>query len=103
MTMLALAVLAILDNVESIAIDAEPRHYVALATVGVGAGLVVGAFAGRARWLIIVGAILVPVMLTSPVFEVDFDSTGSTAWSLPTHSWSSTPCTNWTPVICSST
>ena len=37
-------------------------------------GLLVGAFLGRARWLILVGVIMVPTMLFSPVFEYDWNS-----------------------------
>ncbi len=43
-------------------ITIEPVHYLAAAVAVVGTGLLVGAFAGRARWLIIVGVILVPIL-----------------------------------------
>lgn len=72
--LLGLGVLAVLDNIEAIPIDADPRHYVALAVTILGVGLLVGSIAGRARWLILVGAILVPTMLFSPVFEYDWDA-----------------------------
>lgn len=72
--LLGLGGLAILDNIETIGIDADPRHYVALAVTILGVGLLVGSIAGRARWLILVGAILVPTMLFSPVFEYDWDA-----------------------------
>ena len=42
-------------------------HYVALALAVVGGGLLVGTFLGRARWLIAVGLVLVPVVLISSV------------------------------------
>jgi phage shock protein PspC (stress-responsive transcriptional regulator) len=71
--LLGLGILAILDNIDSIPIDAEPRHYLALAVTIIGIGLIVGGFAGRARWLIIVSAILVPTLLFSPVFEYDWE------------------------------
>lgn len=70
--LLGMGVLAILDNIESLPISAEPRHYLALAVTILGAGLLVGAVAGRARWLIILGAILVPTLLFSPAFEYDW-------------------------------
>ena len=35
----------------------------------IGVGLIVGAFAGRARWLILVAVVLIPTLLFSPVFE----------------------------------
>lgn len=72
--LLSLGVLAVLDNIEGIAIDADPRHYLALAVTVLGVGLLVGTFAGRARWLIIVGAIMVPTLVFSPVFEWDWSS-----------------------------
>jgi hypothetical protein len=74
--LLGLGTLAILDNIESIPIEAQPRHYLALAVVIIGVGLMVGGFAGRARWLIIVSAVLVPTLLFSPAFEYDWE--GST-------------------------
>lgn len=72
--LIGMGVLALLDNIETLPIAAEPRHYLALAVVILGTGLVVGGFAGRARWLIIVGAILVPTLMFSPVFEYDWNS-----------------------------
>ncbi len=73
-TLLALGVLAVLDNIEAVNIDAEPRHYLALAVTVVGLGLVVGSIWGRARWLILASVILVPTLLFSPVFEYDWNS-----------------------------
>ena len=67
--LVGMGILAALDNVEALAIDADPRHYLALAVTVLGVGLLVGSLAGRARWLILVGAILVPTLLFSPVFE----------------------------------
>ena len=43
-----------------------------LAVTIVGVGLLVGAFVGRARWLILVAVILVPTMIFSPAFEYDW-------------------------------
>jgi phage shock protein PspC (stress-responsive transcriptional regulator) len=42
-------------------------HYVALALGVVGAGLLVGTIFGRARWLILIGLLLVPVLLVASV------------------------------------
>ena len=69
-----LGTLAVLDNVPAIPIDPAPRHYMALAVTILGVGLLVGAFAGRARWLILVGAVLIPTLFLSPVFEWDWNS-----------------------------
>ncbi len=73
-TLLGLGILAVLDNVAAIPIDPAPRHYMALAVTIVGVGLLIGAFAGRARWLILVGAVLIPTLFLSPVFEWDWSS-----------------------------
>ncbi|MFV1961285.1 MAG: PspC domain-containing protein [Acidimicrobiia bacterium] len=72
--LLGLGILAVLDNVAAVPIDPSPRHYMALAVTIVGVGLLIGAFAGRARWLILVGAVLVPTLFLSPVFEWDWSS-----------------------------
>jgi hypothetical protein len=72
--LVSLGVLAILDNIPGIPIEPEPRHYMALATVILGLGLMVGGFVGRARWLILVGALLVPTLLFSPVFEYNWNT-----------------------------
>ncbi|MGH8913179.1 MAG: PspC domain-containing protein [Acidimicrobiia bacterium] len=72
--LVGLGVLAILDNIASIPIEPEPRHYMALAVTVLGVGLMVGGFIGRARWLILIGVILIPTMLFSPVFEYDWNS-----------------------------
>lgn len=72
--LLSLGVLAVLDNIETLPIDAEPRHYMALAVTVLGGGLLVGSIAGRARWLIIVGAVMVPTLMFSQVFEYDWEA-----------------------------
>ncbi len=69
--LLALAGLAILDNTTT-AVSPDPRHYVALGMTILGGGLLVGAFAGRARWLILVGILALPVLFTSPALEYNF-------------------------------
>lgn len=72
--LVAAGLLAVLDNISAIPIDAAPRHHLALAVTILGLGLLVGAFMGRARWLILVGAILLPILVMSPVFEYDWNS-----------------------------
>lgn len=69
--LLALGVLAVLDNATDL-VSPEPRHYVALAMTVLGVGLLVGAFVGRARWLILVGVIALPVLWSSPALEYNF-------------------------------
>jgi phage shock protein PspC (stress-responsive transcriptional regulator) len=72
--LIGLGVLAILDNIPGIPIEPQPRHYVALAVTILGVGLIVGGFVGRARWLIIPAAILIPTLLFSPAFEYEWNS-----------------------------
>lgn len=81
---LAMGVLAIVDAIDTAPVDADPRNYIALGVSVIGLGLLVGAFWGRARWLIIVAAILLPALLFSPVFELDFSSEGFDILSRPT-------------------
>lgn len=70
--LLALGVLAFADNLTTL-IDPQPRHYLALATVVLGLGLLVGAFVGRARWMILLGVFIVPPLLASPLAEVEWE------------------------------
>jgi phage shock protein PspC (stress-responsive transcriptional regulator) len=72
--LLGLGVLALLDAIPGVPVFPEARHYMALAVTILGVGLLVGAIWGRARWLIIVAAVLVPTLLFSPVFEWDWTS-----------------------------
>ena len=71
---LGVGILALLDNIPDVPVYPEPRHYLALAVTILGLGLLVGTFAGRARWLILVGVVLVPTLMFSPVFEWDWNS-----------------------------
>ena len=70
--LLSIGVLAVLDNLTTL-VAPQPRHYMALATVVLGAGLIVGGFLGRARWLILIGFFVVPPLLVSPAAEVDWE------------------------------
>jgi phage shock protein PspC (stress-responsive transcriptional regulator) len=66
----ALGVMAVADNLSHV-ISPQPRHYLALATVVIGLGLVTGGWMGRARWMILLGFFLIPALLVSPVAELD--------------------------------
>ncbi len=68
---LGTGVLALLDNTTDL-VQPGFRHYVALAVTILGVGLLVGTFAGRARWLILVAVIMVPTLVVSPAFEWDW-------------------------------
>lgn len=70
-TAIALGVLALLDNIGSVAIDARPYHYLALAVTIVGVGLIVGAFVGKARWLILLLVLMIPTLIFSPYLRSD--------------------------------
>ncbi len=72
--LLGLGVMAVLDNMPGLAIEPEPRHYLALAVTILGIGLLVGGFVGRARWLILVGVIMIPITLSSQAFEYRWNS-----------------------------
>lgn len=71
--LISLGVMALLDNA-GIA-DIRMRHYLGAAVTVIGIGLLVGSFAGRARGLIVLGVILTPGLLVSPIAEYDFDTT----------------------------
>ena len=64
-TLIAVGGLAILDAADVLFPD--PVHYVAITVAVIGAGLVVGTLFGRARWLIIVGLLLTPVLFVASV------------------------------------
>ena len=68
----ALGVMAVADNLTDV-IDPQLRHYLALATVVVGLGLVTGGWIGRARWMILLGFFLIPSLLASPVAELEWE------------------------------
>ena len=71
--LLAVGILAIVDNL-STTVNPEPRHYLALATVAIGAGLITGAFVGRARWMILLGIFVLPPLAASPLAEVNWSA-----------------------------
>ena len=73
LALVGMGVLAIVDQIDAVPIDADPRHYLALSVTIIGVGLLVGAILGRARWLMIVAAFLVPMLLFSPAFEYDWN------------------------------
>lgn len=69
--LLALGVMAVVDNLTP-AIHAQPRHYLALATIVLGLGLIIGGWLGRARWMILLGFFVIPPLLASPLAEVEW-------------------------------
>lgn len=71
---IGLGVLALLDNLPGVDVEPEPYHYVALAVTIIGIGLLVGAFAGRARWLILISVLLVPTLAFSSFWTYNWES-----------------------------
>lgn len=71
-TFLAVGLLAAL-NACTMRYDLTPRQYLAAVVVVIGTGLLVGAIWGRARWLILVAAVLVPMMVASSVADWQVD------------------------------
>jgi hypothetical protein len=53
----------------------DPIHYVATALAVIAVGLLVGAFVGRARWLIFVGIFILPILLVTSLWSVVFSWT----------------------------
>lgn len=66
--MVALGVLAMLDNVGVVA--PTVGTYFATMLIVIGAGLTVGAVFGRGRWLILLGAVIVPAALAASVIDM---------------------------------
>jgi phage shock protein PspC (stress-responsive transcriptional regulator) len=55
----------------------DPIHYGATGLAIIGIGLLVGAFVGRARWLIIVGILVLPLVFLSAVWPRAFEWTAA--------------------------
>jgi len=70
--LIVVASMALLD-VSDLAIDIEPFHYFAAAIAVLGVGLLIGAWAGRARWLIFIGIIITPLLWLSMLLPVTWD------------------------------
>ena len=74
---LALGVLGLFDSTVP-GFDPQLRHYVALLVAVTGVGLVVGAWFGRTRGLTVLGVVLLPILVLSPLqvderSSIDFD------------------------------
>ncbi len=81
LVIISLGALALIDRVSPL-VDAGPRHYLALAITVIGLGVLVGTRYGRARWLIPLGLVLIPVSIVAGVAEID--ETASTRLINPT-------------------
>ena len=69
--LIVLASMALIDLAFT-AVSIEPVHYVATAVAIAGLGLLVGSWVGRARWLIIIGVVLLPVLWFTSFWPDDF-------------------------------
>lgn len=66
--LITIGILALLRNVD--AVDLEARHFAAAGMLVVGLGLLVGTFLGRARGLILVGLLAVPILVGATAIRV---------------------------------
>jgi phage shock protein PspC (stress-responsive transcriptional regulator) len=69
--LLAVGAVAILQNLNAVHLSAV--RFPALALLVLGVGLLVGAFVGRARWLILPGLLLVPFVLAASLIDVPLE------------------------------
>lgn len=69
--LLAVGTLAAVDSATSA--EVLPRHYAGLAVSVVGLGLIMSAWLGRARWLILLGVVLIPFALALSFAHVPAD------------------------------
>lgn len=60
--LITIGIMTLFDNAGA---NVEFRHYVGAMLVVVSVGLLIGAFAGRARWLVLIGLFLLPVAAIS--------------------------------------
>ncbi len=81
--LIATGLVAALDQVSTLPLDADPSHLAAVALLVLGLGQLVGALWGRARWLSLVAIFLIPPVIAGAVirevgdsWDVDFDGVG---------------------------
>jgi phage shock protein PspC (stress-responsive transcriptional regulator) len=82
--LVVIASMALID-LSDVAVDIEPLHYFAAAIAVLGMGLFIGAWVGRARWLFIIGLILIPMLWISMLVP--------SSWSLSAGEFHYTPLT----------
>ena len=79
LALIATGLVALLDRIEGLPLDADPSHLAAVALLVLGLGQLVGAFWGRARWLSLVALFLIPPVLVGALVrgvDADFDLDG---------------------------
>lgn len=70
--LIAVATMALIE-VSDLSITIEPFYYFAAIIAIVGVGLLVGAWVGRARWLIIIGVVITPLLWFSMLLPLSWD------------------------------
>lgn len=70
--LIVVATMALLD-VAFTRVDMDPVHYLGAAVAVIGLGLIVGAFIGKALWLIIVGVLLLPALWIAALLPASID------------------------------
>jgi len=80
--LIVIASMALID-LSDVAVDIEPFHYFAAAIAVLGMGLFIGAWVGRARWLFIIGLLLIPMLWISMLVP--------TSWSFSAGEFHYTP------------
>ena len=70
-TLLVVGAVAILQNLDAVHLSVV--RFPALALLVLGIGLLVGAFVGRARWLILPGLLLLPIVLAASLIDVPLE------------------------------
>ena len=69
--LVAIGVVTLLDLQDVVRLTAG--QYLAMAVATIGVGLLVGAWYGRARWLIVPGLVLIPFMFAASLIHVPFE------------------------------
>ena len=69
---IVVASMALVD-LSDVAVDIEPFHYFAAIVAVLGTGLLIGAWVGRARWLIIIGLLVIPMLWISMLIPTSWD------------------------------
>jgi phage shock protein PspC (stress-responsive transcriptional regulator) len=70
--LIVVASMALVDA-SDLAVDIEPFHYFAVIIAIFGIALLIGAWAGRARWLIIIGILIAPLLWLSMLLPTSWD------------------------------
>lgn len=81
--LIVVATMALLD-VAFTRVDMDPVHYLGAAVAVIGLGLIVGAFIGKALWLIIVGVLLLPALWIAALLPASIDFSGGDVTFEPT-------------------